>query len=117
MKKLMLVLLIGFMLSMFLTACSGGDGINTVYLPYQEDGSTQNLGVLDKYGNNGIYIDVVNKQIYCTKGPDTIIKLPDSMKDYLPGSNYDLSIDVEYVCKLGQKAFDNDMITLGISAP
>lgn len=116
MKKLMLVLLIGFMLSMFLTACGPSDGVEFVYLPYEEGGLVKYLTIADGDSHNGVYLDQANKRIYCTKGTDAIIRLPDSMEDFTTEPS-DLDISAKYICKLGQAGFDNDMAILGISAP
>ena len=119
MKTLARVVLV-FVLFAFLSACSqDSDGTGHLVVPFNSGSSTsiyRYVQVDDIFSSNRIYLDQVNFAIYCDKGPDKVILLPQSAKRVNVSFPY-VAIRVEAVCEMGQERFDKLVLLVATTSP
>ena len=106
MKRLyLLVLILSAVLVLLLTGCSQ-DGENYVYIPYESsEGEIHYIEIKDTFNRNGIMINETNMEVYCQKGPDDIVYLPEETES-ASDSTAKISISATEICDKGQEGLD-----------
>lgn len=105
MKSRLVLFLLTVICSTFLLASCKSDGDCFTSVAYQTENGIEHININDGSKVNGIYYDLVNKELYCREGPDKVIELP--VETYGGSEDFaNIELEVEAICIMGQEKFD-----------